>query len=599
MPFSTLSTRRGAAAALLALALGACQDLPNPAAPEPPAAPGFALTGGCVIQSDTHTYAMTSFGDFNDFGRILSDADNPACAANAAGVLASKLAAIRGSSSNFFGDDWLDGNYVAMVMAAADRIAAHGYTTAALESELQWVASTFHQVPEPLNGCGLDQTDNCLDGHSAAAAGYGWLAAYYFRHGNTSAAQSARSEAANYINAFFESVCIRQNSTGTGPLCDGTPAMVAANTARTYSWNLGQQFPHYGMGQLTGISAAVLGWERGGGATPYPFTQAHQQVARGLFEETRRVVSPPSTYLVACNKPQLSGGSWSLAGRDTADCAGPYEKHRPDMFALREFFSDRLGYTPPTTGYQSSAVEPGAFDLQDRHAYFGYGRYVFYGELGHDWWVTERGGSPPVNATVTVEWVNPSGVTWGPANTLTAAGYARNGSGGVRMEWREVTFNPNTAWNVVAWQPSPDGNGGWSNTLPSDNYCRTYQVRAVYSGVTSAVYTFNGSTAGYCSVRIIWVQPAERAGIGAPGSLVAAGEAKGASAGTTVALWWRDITANGPWIRKDYEAGMDANDIWLNDTYTIDPYHQYEVWVDYDVVSHSCIYQGNNDITWC
>ncbi|HEU0013857.1 MAG TPA: hypothetical protein VFQ45_09240 [Longimicrobium sp.] len=207
---------------------------------------------------------------------------------------------------------------------------------------------------------------------------------------------------------------------------------------------------------------------------------------------------------------------------------------------------------------------------------------------------------PGSAATVTVEWVHPSGVTWGPANTLTAAGYARNGSGTVRMEWREVTFNPNAAWNVVGWQGTPDpGNGGWSNTLPSDNYCRTYQVRAVYSGVTSAVYTFNGSTAGYCSVRLIWVQPAERAGIGAPGSLVAAGEAQGAGAGATTVLWWRDITANGPWIRDDYQAGMDPNNIFLNDTYTIDPYHLYEVWVDYDVVSHSCIYQGNNDITWC
>ena len=51
MPFPAPSTRRGAAAALLVLALGACQDLPTPATTEPPGAPAFALTGGLLTRT--------------------------------------------------------------------------------------------------------------------------------------------------------------------------------------------------------------------------------------------------------------------------------------------------------------------------------------------------------------------------------------------------------------------------------------------------------------------------------------------------------------------------------------------------------------------
>lgn len=97
-----------------------------------------------------------------------------------------------------------------------------------------------------------------------------------------------------------------------------------------------------------------------------------------------------------------------------------------------------------------------------------------------------------------IYWVYPSEVTWGPPATLTVAGYAKSGSGGPQMFWRDITANPYGAFNTVAYIPTMDANGVWYNTIPSSNKCHTYEVKATYSGVNSAVFTWVGSTSGYC-----------------------------------------------------------------------------------------------------
>jgi hypothetical protein len=171
----------------------------------------------------------------------------------------------------------------------------------------------------------------------------------------------------------------------------------------------------------------------------------------------------------------------------------------------------------------------------------------------------------------------------------------------VQMQWRDASLNG--AWNTVAWQPAPDPNtAGWSNTLPSSNYCHDFQVRAIYSGVTSATYTYAGRTSGYCSeaARMIWIQPSSTAGFGTPGALVVAGEATGAPAGTTVAMWYRNVTTGGAWTKAPFEANTDPNGIWLNEIQNANPSHQYAVYASYDVITTStCTYAGGNNITWC
>jgi hypothetical protein len=709
-----------AALALLTAVTAACSDDPAPteAAPAPaaanPGAPAFALSGACVIQSFNRTFSSDGFSQLNDFGRILSDADNPSCAANAASVLTDKLKATRLADYDWFGDDWLDGNYVAMVLAAADRIGQHGYMTPALDAELQWVANTFQVVGEPLNGCGLDQTDNCLDGNSAVAAGYGWIAAYRWHHNDPTGATSARNDAKTYIDASFASVCLRRLSTGVGPLCEtgtATPEMVRLGQAYTWSWNLGFQFPAYGFGLMTSIAAAVLGIE--GSGQGYSFSQPNRDVAVGLFEETRRVVdaAPSPDVWTQCVAPQGSGSAWNFT-LATADCGGPAPQYQPEMYALRPFYQAELNYTPPTTGYQSSYLRASHFntspDPAARPDWFGYGRYVFYGELGSGWWATRRGYMPmdayeakgfldgidggrvargwacdqdvptksvrvelrvgsavvtgvanqpsdggittecgggtahrfaiqlptgtvgqfvtaraldytygqtdlgclqpggctvPSAPTLSIVWIQPAENSWGQPNTLTAAGGAAGGTGGVKLEWRDVTFTSSPPWTTISYEAPVDGNGGWSNTIPTPYDCHTIQARATYFGVTTPVFTYYGKTAGFCTetARIIWIQPSSTAGWGTPGAIIVAGEAKNAPAGTTVTMYYRNVSlGQTSFTKAPYNAPTDANGIWLNDIPNANPYHTYEAYAVYDVITTSkCTYTGNNANNWC
>jgi hypothetical protein len=203
-------------------------------------------------------------------------------------------------------------------------------------------------------------------------------------------------------------------------------------------------------------------------------------------------------------------------------------------------------------------------------------------------------------ATVTVEWVQPSGVTWGPPNTLTAAGITRNGSGNVAMYWRDATLGE--SFKLVAWAPPPSADGTWSNTIPRDNYCHDYQVYAVYSGVKSATFTYRGLNSGHCSeqARVIWIQPQSTAGWGPAGSLAVAGSATGAPAGTGVAMYWRNASLGGAWVREAHMPVPGSDGIWYHSIPNANPAHRYEVFVRYDVKdSPYCTYAGTSSITWC
>ncbi|HEV7668553.1 MAG TPA: fibronectin type III domain-containing protein [Thermoanaerobaculia bacterium] len=99
--------------------------------------------------------------------------------------------------------------------------------------------------------------------------------------------------------------------------------------------------------------------------------------------------------------------------------------------------------------------------------------------------------------TTSIAWIQKAETSWGPAGTLTAAGYAANGSGTVQLFWRERnSLNVWGAWNAVAFQATPAADTTWSNTISSGNptnACHWFDAYTIYSGVTSAVFHFMGA----------------------------------------------------------------------------------------------------------
>ncbi|HET7231726.1 MAG TPA: hypothetical protein VFJ16_17070 [Longimicrobium sp.] len=132
---------------------------------------------------------------------------------------------------------------------------------------------------------------------------------------------------------------------------------------------------------------------------------------------------------------------------------------------------------------------------------------------------------------------------------------------------------------------------------------RRFRIQfAGYSGqkVTGVAFDLNAGSSTLEQAKMIWIQPQASAGFGPPGSLVVAGSASGAPAGTVVRFFWRDVTANGPWTQEPYTPTPDANGIWYhaipNAVYT----HRYATFARYDLVqSITCTYFGTNAYTAC
>lgn len=702
-----------AAAALLAVS--ACSDQPGPTEGPAPA-PQRLITGqGCFV----HHAAFSPFRpdgwskadltqELNDLGRILYDADGvngTACVDAAAEVLRVRLKATLDTTPAHFGG-FLSGAFVSMIYAAADRIAANGGMTAALDAQVERVEGSFaHTVVG--DDCGYQTTDSCMDPHAMSASGYGWMAQYRASRGWSAAA--ARDSTRYHVSEALRSICIFSGY-GRAQLCNGNVDSIRAGTATTLSLNLGYESIHYGFGLMTSIAAAVAGYEASGGT--YSFTPDDKVIALALFKEAQlHITRAPHLYVSPCPKPTFVAASGTWVNDSTlTDCGeGNY---KPNMYELNRFYTQRIGPPPlPADWYQSNTFDERLFQQgSSANGLFTYGRLAVYKLMALDWWMSppahrpsagsfapqgtfdlidagrmargwacdrdapngsarvvlkaagltdsilaradqpsEAGvnsicgganhrfvvqlpstwvgkavtvktldylgaGTPvtlpcgqgpctvpvPVQPTVSVAWVLPSHASWGPPNTMTAAGYAANGTGNVQLQWRDATING--SWNTVSYQAPVAGDGTWSNTIPVSNYCHDYQVKAIYSGVTSATFPYPGPNSQYCTetVKIIWIQPQTTAGWGTPGALIVAGEAKNAPAGTQVTMQYRDITAGTGWTTRSFAATPDANGIWINDILSANFTHQYQVKVTYDVkTSPSCTYAGASNITWC
>jgi hypothetical protein len=202
-----------------------------------------------------------------------------------------------------------------------------------------------------------------------------------------------------------------------------------------------------------------------------------------------------------------------------------------------------------------------------------------------------------------ISWVKPSGVSFGPPNTLTVDGSVLNGNSPVQTVWRDVTANG--PWNTIATFSTPDGAGSWANTIPTSNYCHSYAVYANYLNTSSPVFNYIGAGSAYCNeiAYVNWIEPASYAGFGPTGSLVVQGNATGAPAGTVVAFYWSDTTTGTSWNQAT-PATPDASGTWYNYIPNTISWHQYNVYVVYDASDTrnsqgACTYSANGGITWC
>ncbi len=99
--------------------------------------------------------------------------------------------------------------------------------------------------------------------------------------------------------------------------------------------------------------------------------------------------------------------------------------------------------------------------------------------------------------TTSIAWIQPAESSWGPAGTLTAAGYAANGTGNVTLVWRERSSSGIWGnWVTVGYAATVSPDTTWSNTISSGNptnKCHWFDAYTVYSGVTSATFHFTGA----------------------------------------------------------------------------------------------------------
>ena len=375
------------------------------------------------------TYRHDTDGDFNDYGRIHVDAEDPNCAQTAMYQLTAKAAAELADPAGF--TNWLDGYMVGEIFGAAMRIGANGWANKDLDAQLCEVANRFvhYTGPPPSGACGGDNLNTCMDDFAGTAAGYAWIAAYERRrvpHCQYFPTQAEVDAKLNLANQFLDQalgnvtsssdtshgVCIRRLPlTGSQfPLCTGSIADLDSTVtpAQTFSVNGQQQMIHYGFGLMTTVAFAKLGIQEAGGSSTFSADQI--RVARALMEEAQRHITVDAfdngTYnTMDCLQPD---GNGNLTGG--SDCGRGYA---PDMLNLKPAYDRYFNGITSAGDYKSDHFNIGLFFTGNPH--FDYGRYVAYGIEGNTWISSEPTMMPgdALDPIGFLDNVSPSGVATG------------------------------------------------------------------------------------------------------------------------------------------------------------------------------------------
>jgi aqualysin 1 len=209
--------------------------------------------------------------------------------------------------------------------------------------------------------------------------------------------------------------------------------------------------------------------------------------------------------------------------------------------------------------------------------------------------VTNRGTGSPNRLLYSVLTTPPVGVTiTGPTSITTPGAYSwqANASGGIGT----YTYSWQYRVQNGTWTPVGAGAATYSRSVTTTDPSFELRVTVTSGGLTSS----DTHLVNVLRARVIWIQPQTLAGSGSPGSLQVAGEATGAPAATPVAMWWRNLSTGGPWVREAYAPPTLSNGIWINEIPNANYLQQYQVFVEYAALnSATCTYAGANNITWC
>jgi hypothetical protein len=612
-----------------------------------PAAAAYLLDQSCDANRDLggsgSAFASVFTTDLNknlaDYGLIFQDAAQPVGAAPSPAALDSArnalLAKINSTiaAGSFYNpvvnktvgpyQGWLDGAGVSLIMASGLMLADHGRLTSQLDSAIRRVIGSYRFNRDA--GCGFSDGrwrggNNCMDDFTVGASGFAWIAAYKYKRGDSDAANYVNS-AKNLINlalSLDESVCAHKTAQTSwsasdlrGP-CTGTVGELQSGAAEVISLNHGQQTIGYGLGLMTSISSAFIGLQTAGATVNW--TNDQKAVATALLREGQKHTNGTGDgFSDDCNKFNASGTAF-----EGGVLCGETLGYHPKIFPVNTFYTQVLGVTLPTPGYQFDQFDSWLFndcrldspactnpDGSLGLSFLNRGRQVVYGDLTKCWYPASSrpalGGAPVTPPLAEVAWVQPAYASWGAPDTLTVAGYSRNGSGGVQVVWRDVTTGG--PWQAVSYQPLPNADGTWANTIPTSNYCHDYEVYVNYSGSASNTFLYSGMGSGFCpeSSRLSWIQPQATAGFGPQGSLVVAGSAGNGPAGsTTVKLYWRDASVSGAWNVINNAATLAADGTWSASIPNVNYSHFYEVYAKYDAyASRACLYTGSYTINRC
>jgi hypothetical protein len=321
-------------------------------------------------------------GDLNanlhDFGSIFMDShpNSGSCGSTAASRLQTKLNNMPDSAFRGF----LSGGNVTLAMAAAMQLGPRGLVSKDLDAALARAGRLYvMDLDVTSSGCGFGNGqwvngNTCQEDRLIGAATYSWVGAYYRKSGRPWEAK--KDAAITQIQQAFsaaDSVC-RHNaslaSNGLSGPCNGS------STDPIISINHGAESPAYGIGQITSLSVALIGFD----AMAYPWSNtwlnSAQQavlgamwtegsgkanVSTGVFDSSCYDVTNPwnESLRVACNDVHFS----------------PH--YEANMFPVWYAFQ-RYNLPGRSSGGYQWTLSSGSYDLSTRATFFGAARYAYY-----------------------------------------------------------------------------------------------------------------------------------------------------------------------------------------------------------------------------